>query len=303
MRIAVFTRPIQNPAIPVEPGSARTLEELPGYQPIPNPMDELALEVALSLREKASSSVTVLAYSVGGEPAQRVLQEFRACGADEAVWIEEARWEPDGAVVAARLSELYRKEPFDLGLFGARDLDTGAGEVGPMFAALSGIPYVDSVVEVKWSGYRQLEVTRKQKRLRQEIRVTLPACLGIQRGTPLRYPSFWKKVEADKSRIRVAPPGEIERDPRIERQKFTHSKPKRGSVANAYSESSSVDRMRQALGIAGAGGRQSEDSFLKGSPDEVAEQVLKILKEEKVIDIGSLSLDRVSKEESKDSRA
>ena len=140
MRIAVFARPVQNPAIRIESGSTRVLEELVGYEPIPNPMDEFALEVALRLREKASLPVTIMACSVGREPSRKVLTEFLACGADEGVCIEEAGWEPDGAVAAACLSEFCRTSPFDLGLFGARDLDTGAGEVGPMFAALAGNP-------------------------------------------------------------------------------------------------------------------------------------------------------------------
>jgi electron transfer flavoprotein beta subunit len=287
MRIVVFARPVHNPAIRIEPGSTRILEELPGYDPIPNPMDELALEVALGLREEVSLPVTIMACSVGREPARKVLTEFLACGADHGVCIEEAGWEPDGAVVAACLSEFYRNSPFDLGLFGTRDLDTGAGEVGPMFSALSGIPYIDSVVEVKWSGDRRIDVTRKQKRLREEIRVTLPACLGILRGDPLRYPSFWGKLEADASRIRTISVGEVPREARIERKKFTRSKPKKGSVANAYAESRSVDQMRQALGITGTGGQQKEDAFLKGEPEEVAERILEILKEEKVIDTNS----------------
>ena len=288
MRIAVFVRPVQNPAVPIEPASTRVLEELVGYEPIPNPMDEFALEVALSLREKASLPVTITACSVGRDSSRKVLAEFLACGADEGVCIEEAGWEPDGAIVASRLSEFYRTAPFDLGLFGARDLDTGAGEVGPMFAALAGIPYIDSVVEVKWSGNRRIEVTRKQKRLREEIRVTLPACLGILRGDPLRYPSFWGKLEADGSRIRTVSVDGVPREARVERKKFSRSKPKRGSVANAYAESRSVDQMRQALGIAGTGGRQKEDSFLKGDPEDVAERILTVLKKEKVIDEGSL---------------
>jgi len=289
MRIVVFARPVQNPAMPIEPASTRVLEDLPGYEPIPNPMDELALEAALSLREKAASPATLLACSVGRESSRRVLEEFLACGADEAVCIEEAGWEPDGAIVAACLSEFYRTEPVDLCLFGARDLDTGAGEVGPMFAALTGIPYIDSVVKVKWSGDRQIHVTRKQKRLREEICVSLPACLGILRGDPLRYPSFWGRLEADASRIRTVSAGDVPREARLERKKFARSKPKRGSVANAYAESSSVDRMRQALGIAGAGEKQKEDSFLKGDPEEVAKRILTMLKEGKVIDANSLS--------------
>ena len=287
MRIVVFARPVQNPAIPVAPAPGRCVEELHGYSPIPNPMDEMALELALRLREQAASPAALLACSVGGEPGRRVLLEFLACGADQGVCIEEACWEPDGAVVAGRLSEFYRAEPFDLGLFGARDLDTDAGEVGPMFAALTGMPYIESVIEARWSGNRQMDVVRKRKRLREEIRITLPACLGILRGAPLRYPSLWGKIAAEESGIRAVARSEVPCEPRLERKKFTRSKPKKGSIANAYAESSSVDRMRQALGIGGAGGKQKEDSFLKGDPKEVADRMIAILRKNKVIDLPS----------------
>ncbi len=288
MRIVVFARPVQNPAVPVEPGSARTVDELPGYAPIPSPLDEVALEAALRLREQAGFPATVAACSVGTDAARKVLREFLACGADQAVCIEEAGWEPDGAVVAARLCEFHRTEPFDLGLFGERDLDTGAGEVGPMFAALTGLPYIDSVVGIRWSGERQIDVTRRQKRLREQIRVHLPACLGILRGAPLRYPSFWGKLEADAFTLRRVSFPEACRDPRVERKKFTRSKPRKGSVAEAYAASKSVDQMRRALGITGAGGKQNEDSFLKGEPEEIAGKVLEIMKEAKIIDARSL---------------
>ena len=294
MEVAVFARPVQNPATKIESGSTRVLEELAGYEPIPNPMDELALEVALRLRERASSPVTITVCSVGREASRKVIAEFLACGADEGICVEESGWEPDGAIVAARLSEFHQTTPFDLCLFGARDLDTGAGEVGPMFAALSGLPYIDSVVDVKWSGNSRIDVTRKQKRLREEIRVAFPACLGILRGEPLRYPSFWGKLEADTSRVRTVASGDVPREARLERRKFSRPKPKKGSVANAYAEKSSVDQMRQALGIAGAGGQQKEDAFFKGDPEEVAKKVLTLLKEEKVLDVNSLSSDRSS---------
>lgn len=283
MRIVVFARPVQNPAVPVEPGASCVLEELRGYAPIPSPLDELALEAALSLRDQAEPATTVTVCSVGRDPARKVLRELLACGADQAVCIEEAGWEPDGAVVAACLSEFYRAEPFDLGLFGERDLDTGAGEVGPMFAALTGMSYIDSVVQARWSGEGQVDVTRRQKRLREEIRIHLPACLGILRGASLRYPSFWGKLEAEGSTIPTPRFVNARRDPRLERKKFTRSKPRKGSVANAYAESRSVDQMRQALGITGVGGKQKEDSFLKGDSGEVADRILTILKKEKII--------------------
>ena len=131
MRIVVFARPVQNPAIRIESGATRVLEELQGYEPIPNPMDELALEVALSLREKASLPVRIMACSVGREPSRKVLTEFLACGADEAVCIEEAGWEPDGAVVAACLSEFHSHRAVRSGPLRGEGPGHGRGRSGP----------------------------------------------------------------------------------------------------------------------------------------------------------------------------
>ena len=158
-----------------------------------------------------------------------------------------------------------------------------------MFSALSGLPFIDSVVQVRWDGEQGLRVTRKQKRLREEIRATLPVCLGIQRGSPLRYPSFWGKLEAQGSRIDAFPLGRDRATPRIERQKFTRPKPRRGSVAETYAAASSVDRMRQALGIGQVGKERSGDSLLKGNPEEAVKRILRILEKERILDVRLVS--------------
>ncbi len=287
MRVLVFVRPVHNPALPIEASSVRVLEELPGYAPVPNAPDELALETALRLRESASFPVTVTVCAVGGESARRVLREMVSCGADEAVCVEAPDREPDPGVAAACLREQVRPEPFDLYLSGAKDLDTGACDLGPMFAALAGIPYLDSVVDTKWCRPDRLDVTRKEKRLREEIRVALPVCLGILRGAPLRYPSFWGKCEAERSPVLHRSPGDTPRTARLERKKLSRPKPKRGSVAEAFAATSSAEQMRQALGIAGPGGQKKGDSLLKGEPEESVDQILEILQAEKVIDLDS----------------
>jgi electron transfer flavoprotein alpha/beta subunit len=289
MRIAVFVRPVQNPAVPVEPGPTGAVEDLPGYAPIPNPMDELALEAAFRLREAAPFRIPVLACSVGGNASRIVLREFLACGADDAVWIEEPAWEPDGGVVAQRLKDFHRAEPFELALFGMRDLDTGAGQVGPMFAALAGMDYVDSVVRAEWREAGRLVVTRRQKRVREEILVRLPACLGVLRGAPLRYPSFWGKLKADMHRLRNVPSGGVPVVRRVERKKFARSKPRKGSVAAEYAQSRSVDRMRQALGLSVTEGKDKKEPLLTGDAAETAEKILEILAEEKIVNRDSLS--------------
>ncbi len=285
MRIMVFARPVHNPALPINPSPSTRIEDLNGYQPIPNPMDEMALEAALGLRENCQDSATVQVCSTGGQLCRAMLQELLSSGATEALCLEQNTWEPDGMLVAGVLAHHYRSEPFDLGLFGARDLDTGAGQVGPMFSVLTGLPYVDSVIKVQWTATRQIEVVRQEKRIRERLRITLPACLGILRGRPLRYPSLYGKLRAEQTPVRLIPydssPPPM---PKVQRKKFTPAKPRKGSAATGYSGNSGADRIRQAYGFTGKPSSQKEDSLMRGTPEEVCRQVFEIWKKEKLLD-------------------
>jgi len=283
LRIVVFVRPVHNPAFSIEPGPSPTMEGLPGYQPIANPQDELALEFALGLKESSPLPVHLLACSVGGEPSVKVLREFLACGTDEAVWIESARYEPDGWIVARHLAEFFRNEPFDLGLFGARDLDTGAGQVGSMFGAMTGLACLDSVTSVRWDGQARVEVVRRQKRLHERILMDLPACLGIQRGKPLRYPSFRARLRAETTRARRIVTGTPPLEPLVERQKFAPSKPRKASAATDYAQAATIDRIRQAYGLSGTAEKHKGDSLIRGAPEQAARKVLSLWKQEKLI--------------------
>ncbi len=287
MKITVFVRPVHNQGRSIEPSSTSRVEELPGYQPVPNPMDELALETALGLKDRFAETVSISACSVGGSPARRVLQEFIACGAEEALWLEESCWEPDGLIVASRLSEFYHREPFDLGLFGTEDLDTGAGQVGPMFSAMTGVPFINSVVEIKGEEGAHLEVIRRQKRLYERIHLSLPVCLGIQRGTPLRYPSFWGKIKSEQTAPRKVAFESSSLHPRIERNKFTRAKPKKGAAAGNLTKTKSVDMIRQAVGFLGKDNKQEGDSLIRGEPKMVAKKIIGIWKNEKVIELNN----------------
>lgn len=252
---------------------------------MPNPLDEIALEMALRLRDEIPSSVSIRACSVGGEPSRHVLQDLLACGTDQAVWLLEDLWEPDGTRVAGRLCEYYRSEPFDLGLFGMQDVDTGAGQVGPMFSVLAGLAFVDSVVDMKWDRGNQIEVTCVRQRVRERIRMTLPACVGILRGKPIRYPSFWGKRKAQKIRIHPIPASRPSDPPCLERKRFASSKPRKGSTMSAYAEASGADKIRQALGFKDKDTDTNRSVLIQGDPEKTARKILDIWSQEKVVEL------------------
>lgn len=283
LRIAAFLRPVQNPAFPLEPAQAGGLEELPGYRPMPDPLSEGALETALGLRDTSFVPAIVTACSAGGEPCRPVLREALACGANEALWIGCPTGEPDGRIVAAHLEAAFREAPLDLGLFGARDLDTHAGQIGPMFSALAGFAFLDGIMELAWADESHVVATRTRGAIRERIRLALPVCLAVQRSRPLRYPTLEGKIRAERTplRPRSVDPGNV--SPLVLRDRFTPPKPARASAAADYAQTSSLDRIRQAYGMAGAGHKASGTSPQRLEPHEAARRVLEILREERFL--------------------
>lgn len=117
-----------------------------------NPADESALEKALSLRDQHGGSVTVL--TMGPERAQGMLSEAITRGADEAVHLTDSAFAGADTLVTAKCLKaaigLYGG--FDLILCGRRTVDGETGQVGPMLAALLGLPCVANATDARSEG-------------------------------------------------------------------------------------------------------------------------------------------------------
>jgi len=282
MKIWVFVKPVHHPAFPVFPPPDSTLGEVSGTTPVPNPADEQALEMALTLREKqgpCSGTTVTLCSACERTSCENILRQLLACGADQALWVDLPPGEGCGEGTARNLAHAACLHGFDLGLFGVSDTDTEAGQVGPMFSAVSGIPFLSSVVDLRPGDAGSVEITRKEGRLREEIRTELPACLGVLRGGPLRYPSFWGKCRAGRAEIpcfRGRP--QIRR---VERLKITGAKPRRSSGVPEQDSVSSAERIRQTLGV--SAGQRSIGNQIRGTPEQAARRILEALKGENLL--------------------
>lgn len=286
LRIAAFLRYVHNPAFSLRPTQAGTFEELPGYRPMPDPLSEAALETALGLRDTSPVPATVVACSAGGDPCRALLREALACGADEAIWIPCPTGQPDGRILAAYLEALYSESPFDLALFGARDLDTETGQTGSMFSALAGLSFLDGVTQIVWTRDGRLEATRIHGTVRDRILLPLPACAAVQRSRPLRYPTLEGKIRSERTPLRPHPvdPGSVA--PSLLRERFAPPKPAKASAAADYAQVSSLDRIRQAYGMASTGQKADGTAPQRLCPAEGARKILEILKEERFIGTG-----------------
>ena len=103
--------------------------ETSGIQWIINPWDELALTRALEIREQPDSGVTqVSVIHIGLKDADPVIQKALAVGADSAYRVNVAA---AGAMeVACQLSEVVKKEHFDLVIAGHDSADYNGSAVG-----------------------------------------------------------------------------------------------------------------------------------------------------------------------------
>ena len=114
---------------------------LPGRM---NPVDKVAVEVALQLREKHGGSITVI--SMGPNENKKSIREALAMGADSGILLSSRAFAGSdtlatGYVLAKAIEKLGQVE---LVLFGKQSVDADTGQVGPITAELLDYPQMKS---------------------------------------------------------------------------------------------------------------------------------------------------------------
>ncbi len=136
-----------------------------------NSLDKHALEAALQMKESSGASVTVI--SMGPPPADSVVKECMALGADRGILLSDRAFAAaDALATAFTLAKgIGRTGRFDLVLCGMASSDGATEWVGPQIATFLGIPVVTMIqafeacegdvwrVRAAWqNGYRRVEV-------------------------------------------------------------------------------------------------------------------------------------------------
>jgi electron transfer flavoprotein beta subunit len=154
--------------------------ETTGIQWIINPWDELALTRALEIREQPDSGVTqVSVVHIGLKDADPVIQKALAVGADSAYRVNVAA---AGAMeVACQLSEVVKKEHFDLVITGHDSADYNGSAVGEMLAELLDWTSFSSISS--FTAARDSITIEREMDSRTETIIAHPPCvLTIQKG-------------------------------------------------------------------------------------------------------------------------
>ena len=154
---------------------------------IPNELDEHAIEQAVLLKERGGGHVTVIVPDIEG--ADDVLYTACAKGADRLIKITGDFEEEVNCHAMARMFMPVVKElQPDLVLTGVQAHDDLDGSVGPLLAAILGMPYVGYIAGVTATNGKSVARKEYPGGLIAELEVQLPAVLGIQApDEPPRY--------------------------------------------------------------------------------------------------------------------
>jgi electron transfer flavoprotein beta subunit len=168
-----------------------------------NPFDEIAIEEALRIKEKAGGADVVL-VSIGQKTAQEQLRTGLAMGADRAILVvSEQALEP--LAVARVLAKVIDGEKPDLVLMGKQSIDDDANCAGQMLAELLGWPQATFASKVELDG-KSAKVTREVDGGLEVLGVPLPAIVTADlRLNEPRYASLPGIMKARKKELKEIP--------------------------------------------------------------------------------------------------
>ena len=255
-----------------------------------NPLDELAVEEAVRLREARGGEVILL--TLGELIAEKGLRHCFAMGADRMIRIDDFPSDAmDAWTRAVVLSAAIREIGPDLVLCGKQALDDRCGQVGVTIAELLDLPCVCGItrVDLKDEGKRAVVHRAMERGDREVVECSLPAVFTVEKGlNEPRYPTLENLLEAIEQEIEHWDPGALEIEPGLmDRQtrvvKVTPPKPRTQKNAAPASSMSAQDRI-QMLMSEGAGKKKKEDTRLvELPPRQAAEEALEFLAEKKLL--------------------
>ena len=145
---------------------------------ISNPDDMNALEAALQLKEQTGCEVVVI--SMGPAPAESMLREMLAMGADKAVLVSAREFGGSDTYATSQiLAAAVKKVGVDdetVVFCGRQAIDGDTAQVGPQIAEKLNLPQVSYVADIKAEG-KSLTVKRMLEDGYMTLRVQTPCLL------------------------------------------------------------------------------------------------------------------------------
>ena len=172
-----------------------------------NPIDEIAVEEAVRLKEKGVVS-EVIAVSCGVTQCQETLRTAMAIGADRGILVETAE-ELQPLAVAKLLKALIDKEQPGMVILGKQAIDDDCNQTGQMLAALADLPQATFASKVEVADGKA-SVTREVDGGLETLSVSLPAIVTTDlRLNEPRYVTLPNIMKAKKKQLDVFKPEDL----------------------------------------------------------------------------------------------
>ena len=220
-----------------------------------NEYDEYAVEQAVQIKEQVGDAeLTVLC--IGPDRVKETMKKALAMGADRGVQIADNDSHlRDPHAIATLIANFARKQAFDLIFTGMQSQDRGSAQVGVLVAEMLGIPSLTTLVECHYADgiiHAKRELEGGSRAL---VSCGIPALATCQLGlnTP-RYPTLPNIMKAKKKELLTIP------------------------VADLHPAEALQKTISMALPEKRGGGL-----VLEGDPAQLAEQLVRILKEKTTV--------------------
>lgn len=266
-----------------DPITGKILDE--GVVHVINPYDEIALEKALRLKEKAGKG-HVAVISSGPRRVQEALRWALAMGADDAIHIVDDRdLSFDPWATTLNLADVIKQMPFDLLLFGEKAIDDELGQVGTFTAELLSLPVVTSATEIEILNTGKALVQRALDRgNKEEFLCPIPAVItaGKNLCRP-RYPTFPDRKSAIAKSIKETGPvldDSCSGYPAMQLIKFAPPKLRPKKILSPDSNLSAAARINFVMT---GGMNQKKGPALGGDIVQTVSGIIDFLKEKKFI--------------------
>jgi len=188
--------------VKIDPKTNTLIRE--GIPSITNPMDQNAMQLALSIKEKRESEV--IALSMGPPQAEEVLREALAMGADKAYLLTDRAFAGADTLATSHTLALAIKKVLEesgkdedyLVICGTQAIDGDTAQVGPELAEELDIPQITYVKKFDFIDENTIKVERV---FRTEeiviIETKLPALISVLKEMNIpQYPTLLGIVEA-----------------------------------------------------------------------------------------------------------
>lgn len=204
MKIAVCIKRVPDTEARIKIAASGTAIDESGVKFVLNPYDEIAVEEALRLKEKAGAGEVVV-ITVGGEASQETIRTALAMGADRGVLLKVDALPLDPVPVARALADELRDGGYDLILCGKQAVDDSSHAVGIVVAELLGIPAVGAVAKLEIAAGKGV-AEREIEGGVEVVEFVLPAVVTADKGlNEPRYPALKGIMAAKKKPLETKP--------------------------------------------------------------------------------------------------